>query len=157
MKVSCLFNTYYFMKIKKPSFTQHLDKKLSRRLKMYLILSFVMFGIFIYEVIITHYTLWYGLLFFVGSSILGFFVARMFHISWDEDNEIVTSRMDKIWGIILVGYMIFSFSRHYLLTEYVPKTFILPITFAIVSGVMIGRYIGMRNKVHRVLKGQDII
>ena len=81
----------------------------------------------------------------------------MFHISWDEDNEIVTSRMDKIGGIVLVGYMIFSFARHYLLTEYISKTFILPITFAIVSGVMIGRYIGMRNKVHRVLKGQDII
>ena len=84
------------MKDKKPSFTQHIDKKLSRRLKMYLVLSFVMFGIFLYEMIITHYTILYGLLFWLGSIFLGFFVARTFHISWDEDNEIITSRMDRV-------------------------------------------------------------
>ena len=59
--------------------------------------------------------------------------------------------------MILIFYIIFALSRHYLLAEYVPKTFILPITFAIVSGIMIGRYIGMSYKVHHVLKKQDVL
>ena len=80
----------------------------------------------------------------------------MYRIWRDQDNERVTSRMDRIGIIILVFYSMFALSRHYLLAEYVPKTFILPITFAIVSGIMIGRYIGMTYKVHHVLKQQNM-
>ena len=83
-------------------------------------------------------------------------MSRMFHISWNEDEQVVTSRIDKIGGVILGIYMIFSLSRHFLLESYVRHSWVTIITFTTISGVMVGRFLGMRRKILSVIEEQDL-
>lgn len=136
---------------------QHLDTKLSRRMKIYFFLSIIMTLIMVYEVIITWYDPLYAILFFGGSILIGFVVSRMFKVFWNPDEQLVTSRIDTLGWIILWCYIVFAFARHYLLGEFIKNSFVIVVTFAIIAGVMIGRFVGMRRTVYKTLKKQGLV
>lgn len=151
------FYPLFSMSSKKALFKKHVDTKLSKRMKIYFLISLIMLGIVVYEVISTWYNHWYALCLFLVSIILWFFVSRMFHIFWNPDDQVVTSRIDRFGGVVLWIYVIFSFSRQYFLNTFVEHAYIMVITFAIVSGMMIWRFLGMKSRVLSTLKKQDII
>jgi hypothetical protein len=156
-----LFSAYlnfstYLMNTTTEVFKQHVDKKLSTRMKMYFFISLVMIGIVVYELVITDINPLIVVGIFLASVGFGFLMSRMFHISWNEDDQVVTSRIDKIGGIMLGVYMIFSFSRHFLLESYVRHSWVTIITFTTISGVMVGRLLGMGRRIFNVIKEQDL-
>ncbi len=144
------------MKNSRETFKQHVDKKLSSRMKIYFFISVIMIGIVVYELVITDINPLIVVGIFLASIGFGFLMSRMFHISWNEDEQVVTSRIDKIWGIVLAIYIVFSLSRHFLLESYVRNSWITIITFTTISGVMVGRFLGMRRKIFSVIKEQEL-
>ena len=136
---------------------RHIHYKLARRIKLYFFISIVMVGVVVYEVIATGLSpfiaLWLGILgIFIGSLF-----ARMFKVYRDRKEMMITSRMDQIGGILLWVYLMFSVARHFIISHYVQASFVFAITFAIVAGVMIGRFLGMRKSILKILKKQEII
>jgi F0F1-type ATP synthase assembly protein I len=141
----------------KKKFQQHVHHKLSQRMKIYFFISLIMIGVVIYEIVITWYNPLFALWFELLGIIIGIGVARMFHISWNEEEQVVVSRIDQFGGIILWFYLVFSLARHYLISMFISNSFVFVVTFALVSGIMIGRFIGMRNNIFKILKDNDII
>ena len=144
------------MKSKNAHIKKHVHHKLAKRMKIYFFISAIMVGIVVYEVIITWLNPLLALGLAVLGGIIGFFVSRMFHIFWDEKEQVITSRIDQIGGIILWIYLIFSFARHYLIGLFVATPLVFVVTFALVGWIMVGRFLGMRSKILKVFKGQKI-
>ena len=81
----------------------------------------------------------------------------MFKIFRHPDEQLVTSRIDRLGWVILSCYILFAFARHYLLDEFIKNSFVIVVTFAIIAGIMIGRFLGMRRSIYKTLKQQDLI
>ncbi len=144
------------MKKSRETFKKHVDKKLSSRMKMYFFISLVMIGIVVYELVITDINPLIVVGMFLGSIGFGFLMSRMFHISWNADEQVVSSRIDKFGGFVLAIYLVFSLARHFFLESYVKHSWITIITFTTISGVMVGRFLGMRRKIFSVIKEQEL-
>lgn len=149
--------TTILMPTKRAHIKRHVHHKLARRIKLYLFISLAMIGIVVYEVITTGLNPFIALGLGIGGIVIGFFLSRMFQIFWDKKEQIITSRIDKIGWILLWLYMVFSLSRHFLISYFVQASFVSAITFSIVAGVMIGRFLGIRKTVMRILRKQEII
>lgn len=65
-------------------------------MKIYFFISVIMIGIVVYELVITDINPLIVVGIFLASIGFGFLMSRMFHISWNEDEQVVTSRIDKI-------------------------------------------------------------
>ncbi len=141
---------------KRDHFKKYVDKKLWQRMKIYFFISLAMIAVAIYEVIISAINPLFAVIIFVGSIIVGYFLARMFHISWNPEEQVVTSRIDLFWGIILGVYILFSIGRSYLIKSLVDHSLVTVVTFAMISGIMIGRFLGMRWKIKSIFKKQNI-
>ncbi|HHY00802.1 MAG TPA: hypothetical protein GX531_05445 [Methanothermobacter sp.] len=50
--------------------------------------------------------------------VVGMFASPMYHLSWDDENNMIISHIDKIGAIILIFYLIFIFTRTYYLHQW---------------------------------------
>ncbi len=135
----------------------HIDSKLIRRLKILVIILVVMSGILIYEVYISHIkvlTLIFGVLF--GLAI-GFIAGRMFSIEWHVEDRKVIGRLDRIGIVVLVLYIAFSVSRHFIFEHWLKGAVLSAFTISFVEGAMLGRILSMRFHIKRVLTEQGKI
>jgi hypothetical protein len=53
--------------------------------------------------------------------------------------------------------MVFSILRHYLIGLFIETPLVFVVTFSIVAGIMIGRFLGMRDTIMKILKKQKIV
>ena len=84
--------------------------------------------------------------------VVGIIVSRMYRLSWDEEAGQVISNMDWIGVIILVFYIIFILTRTLLVGYWVQGAPYFAIILTITAGVMIGRVLGTRQGIHKILK-----
>jgi hypothetical protein len=87
----------------------------------------------------------------IPSFLLGFFFARIYRMDWNEQEElVVTSRMDWISGTLLVLYGIFRVVSDKLLTQFYPNSGgAVAASFVLLLGVALGRLVGMTVIVQR--------
>lgn len=136
---------------------KHVDKKLIQRLLMYFIMSLAILGFVIYEIVISSIYRWIAGIAIIIWFWLGLLTHRMFLIYRHEDDQKVLSRVDRLWGTILIIYILFSIFRKQIIGYFFHGPAILAVTMALVFGLMLGRVIGMRNKIIKILKKQDIL
>jgi uncharacterized protein (DUF697 family) len=137
---------------------RHIDKKLRFRVRLYSLISLVMLGIVLYEILfIKILPLPFAILGIFIGLFLGIISARMFHLSWDKDAKKIVSRLDIVGILILVLYMAFVFVRGRLIGYFVAAPMVGAVGFAITAGMMIGRVIGTRNAIIEILKEREII
>ena len=145
------------MKTKRERIKKHIHYKLAKRIKIYFAISVIMIGIVAYELIITKFNPFLALgLRWIGL-IVWYYLSRMFKIYWHIEDQIITSRVDRIGWIILWIYMAFSFLRHYLIGLFVQAPLVFVVTFSLVAGIMIGRFLGMRDTIRKILRKQEIL
>ena len=133
---------------------KHIDKKLRNRLRLYFIIAAIMVAIVIYNLLFSKLDFILSLLGVVGGIILGVVSSRMFHISWDHDGQKVVSQLDLIGGIVLVVYILFELGSEFLIKHYLSADITGAFTFAFITGGMIGRVLGTRGKIVKVLREQ---
>lgn len=149
--------TLILMEEKRDHIKKYVHQKLSKKMKIYFLFSLIMIGIVIYEVIVTKFNPFLALGIRAIGLIGWFFISRMFQIYWHKDEQVVTSRIDRIGWIILWIYLVFSFWRHFLIGLIVPSPLVFVVTFSLVAGIMIGRFIGMWDTIMKILKKQKIV
>ncbi len=134
-------------------FTQHVDKKLKRKVRIYLGIALIMFFIALYELAISHYSILRILIFFVGWLILGYFFTRIFHLKRNPDDEMITSRIDRLGIVVLVLYIGFAIARRFIIQEFVPNhSAFIAVYIALISWLMFGRFLGLQRKIFTILQ-----
>jgi len=144
------------LQVKRELAKKYIDKKLRNRMIVFTIISLVMLGVVIYEIAIGSIKRRIELAAIVIGLWIWLLVHRMFHISRHEDEEKVISRIDRTGAIILVMYILFSIGRHRLIEQFFQWSAVLAVTMAAVFGMMAGRVIGMRNRIVKILKEQEV-
>ena len=135
----------------------YLDKRLIFRLRIYTLVMIFMLLVISGEVFSGTFSVAWAL----GGILIGLGVGtlatRMYRLSWDEDTSHVISRIDWIGGIILICYLTFVFTRTYYLSYWVQGTPLMGIIFSITAGTMLGRVLGTRRGINKVLKTWHIL
>jgi hypothetical protein len=136
---------------------QFVQRKLIIRLRIFFFLFFILIDIIFYEI-----SLYYiSPLMAIGSLIFGFFSGLLFvrrkKIYWEEDTARVISKMDQVGIVLLVIYILFSATRHWLLHQWLQGNQLTAFSFSFAAGAMGGRLISMRRQIVRVLREQKII
>lgn len=135
----------------------HVDKRLRFRLRLYSIISLVMFGIVLYDIFQNTLPLGFAVAGILVGLLVGIVTARRYHLSWDHDAKKIVSRLDLIGIIILVIYIIFVIVRSKLIGIFVQGPVVGAVGFSITAGVMIGRVVGTRNAIIEILQEREII
>ena len=130
-----------------------LHKKLITRVRMLLVISVILAGITLFNVIFrgTNPLLAAGL--FIVGFLVGLYVfSRMNVIQWNEELEIVEAgRMDAVGYSLIALYVAFEIGlRTFLSSQYPISASIL--IFAAIAGTIFGRAIGTVVEIHRVFK-----
>jgi FtsH-binding integral membrane protein len=122
------------------------------RIFVYFIIALIMVGVVVYDILTEKTTLTYSLMALVIGLIVGIVVSRMFRISWDKDAQMVISSLDTLGVIVLIIYFLLEIFRKQIAAYFFHSELTLSLTFAALAGIMIGRVIGMRFKVRKILE-----
>lgn len=135
----------------------HVEKKLIIRLRIFFFLIFILFDIIIYEIsmgYISPVLSLFGAVCGFGSALV--FVRRK-RIYWEEETSKVIAKMDQIGILILVIYIAFIITRHWLLHQWLHGNQVTAFTLSFAAGGMAGRVWSIRRQIRKVLKSRQII
>ncbi|MBF9254554.1 hypothetical protein I2I11_14715 [Pontibacter sp. 172403-2] len=135
---------------------QHLHKKVIFRLRMLLVILLVMCGIVVYDIVTGVLGWMLALAGIAAGVVLGYVVGYLSDVRWHEETSKVIARMDKVGGITLGLYMVFSFSRRWIFGHWIHGPALTAFSFSIVLGTMLGRFLSTRSKVVRILKEEGL-
>lgn len=88
---------------------------------------------------------------------VGYAVGRIFKLKWHEDTRKVVMSLDRMSFVLIGFYIIFRIFGQQLLGEYVHGAALTALTFAFLSGILVGRLIGVWSGVSRILREQGIL
>lgn len=133
---------------------QHIDKKLVKRLRIFVVILVIMSAALVYEVFVSgiHF-LWVVLGLLLGAAV-GFLAGRMFSIEWHTEESKVIGRLDRIGVAVLICYVGFSLARGWIFAHWFTGTILSAFTFSFVEGAMLGRILSMRFNIKKVLTEQ---
>lgn len=135
----------------------HVDKKLKFRLRLYFIIAIVMLSIVFYDIFKNILSIEFALIATGIGIAVGVISARMSNISWNKDANKIATSLDK-FGVIFTGiYIVFAVFRQQLIGLFVHGPIVGAISFSIAAGVMIGRVVGTRGAILKILEEQKII
>ena len=131
---------------------RHVEDRLIRRLRIYLIVSLVIFAAIVFEVLEGRFGLALALTgVFIGLAV-GIIVSRTRHLSWDEETNTVIGRIDWIGAILLVCYLVFVFTKSYFAGLYVQGAALFAVILGIIAGTMLGRVLATRHGINKLLE-----
>lgn len=133
-------------------------RKLLFRLRRLAIIFIIITAILIYE-ISQHYSAGYlaGLGFLLGI-VIGLLVGRRMHnISWDAATNKAVTKMDRLGIIILILYILFAISRHWILSHWLQGYALTAFSLSIAAGGMLGRLWTTRQRIRQVLKEEGFL
>ena len=136
--------------------SQHVEDRLIRRLRLYLIVTLVVFAAIIIEVLEGRFGLALALTGVLIGLVVGIIVSRSRHLSWDEETNTVIGRIDWIGAILLVCYLVFVFTKSTFAGFYVQGAALFAVVLGITAGTMLGRVLGTRRGINKLLKTLEI-
>jgi len=136
--------------------TQSVDRRLIVRLRIYIIVMILLLAVIIYEVVQGTFVIQLPIVGIIIGLFVGIIVSRMYNLSWDEETNNVIGEIDRIGAVILVGYLIFIFTKSYFLGYYVQGTYLFAIILGITAGTMLGRVLATSRGINQILKALKI-
>ncbi len=143
-------------KTKEHHLKKHIDRKLFNRLRIFFVIVMVLSGLMLYDILKGILGIELSLGGFILGLLPGFIASRMFFIYWHEENAKVVSRLDAIGIVILLLYVAFALSRKWILGHWLSGAALTAFTFSILAGIMLGRLLGMRLNIRKVLSDRGI-
>lgn len=136
--------------------SHHLNKRLRFRLRLYFLISLVLIGILLYNILRGALRIDYGLFGLVTGVGIGIISSRMFRISWNKNAKKVVSQLDTFGIGILILYFLFEILRGTIVSFFTNGVQVSTVGFAVLAGIMFGRAMGTRGKIIEVLEEQRI-
>lgn len=145
-----------FIKQRANNLRPHLNKRIWTRLLLYFAISVILFIVTIFSAVRHDIFFGYVLAGLVIGSLLGIFLSRINKLSWDNNAEHIISQLDLYGGILLVVYILFEVFREKIVEQFVPEPVVSTVGFALLAGIIYGRFLGMRGKIFKILREQGI-
>jgi hypothetical protein len=77
-------------------------------------------------------------------------------LSWDHITGKIISRMDTLGIFLLIIYIPFEIFREKIVGLFVHGPIVFVVSFALLSGIMYGRVLGIRGKIRSLFKEQNL-
>jgi hypothetical protein len=135
----------------------YVHKKLRRKLYIYLGIFLAMLIVSIYDILMQYINALQAAGGWAAGMLLGYASGRVSKILWHEESEMVVSKRDTTGIVILVIYIAFSLSRHWILEHWRTGNMLTALGFCMIAGARFGRIVVVRKKIKRVLREQGII
>jgi hypothetical protein len=78
---------------------QYIEARLIRKLRIYLIVMFVVFAAIVIEVLEGRFGIQWALIGVLIGFVIGIIVSRSYHLSWDVETHSVIGRIDWIGAV----------------------------------------------------------
>ncbi|MCK9150967.1 hypothetical protein [Methanobacterium alcaliphilum] len=141
---------------KEKSESSILETRIIKRLRIYIAIIILISILIIYELIQGHFNIPLAIIGIIIGWVIGIFVSRMYVLSWDDDENIIVSHMDGIGAVILVFYLIFVINKSKYFGYWVQGTPLFDLVISVTLGTMIGRILGTRSSIKKVLRALKI-
>ena len=135
---------------------EKIDWKLMMRLRIYLLVMFAILAVIIFEVINGTFSIQWALVGILIGLVVGTIVTRMYNLSWDEETNSVIGEMDSIGVVILLGYLIWEFTKSNFLGYWVEGSILSAIILGITAGSMLARVLRNKRSIEQILKALEI-
>lgn len=130
----------------------HVSHGLRLRLALFILFAGAVLGIVIYDTIRDGVSFILSLGGISIGMLFGFILSRIYKIYWHEDSQKVIFKMDILGGILLVLYILFELYRESIVSEFIHGSIVVTLSVAIVAGMSIGRVLGIRRKIRKVVE-----
>lgn len=77
-------------------------------------------------------------------------------LSWDHESGKIISRMDTLGVALLLIYIPFEIFREKIIGLFIHGPAVFTVSFALLSGLMYGRVLGIRGKIRSLFKEQNL-
>ena len=134
----------------------HVERKLLFRLRIFAVIALVMLIAVAVSTWRSQIDPWWTFGSLIGGTLVGLFVSRMFRLSWDEAGSAVVGRIDWVGGVILALYLVFALGRTWLFGHWLEGATLAAVTLSLSAGVMVGRVLGMRRGVRKILSAWGV-
>ena len=142
----------------KKNVTRFVHRKLLFRFRRLGIIFLLITGFLFYKIsqdVVALYIAAWG---FVGGLSVGLLFAKRMHlVSWNSTINKAVTRMDSIGIVILVLYVVFAITRHWIFSYWFKGTSLSACTLSIAAGGLLGRFFTTRNQIRRILKDEGIM
>ena len=135
---------------------QYIENRLIRRLRLYLIVTLVIFAAIVFEVLEGRFVLALAFTGVLIGLVVGIIVSRSRHLSWDEETNTVIGRIDWIGAVLLVCYVVFVFTKSYFAGLYVQGAALFAVILGLTAGTMLGRVLATRHGINKLLETLEI-
>ncbi len=88
--------------------------------------------------------------------VVGYLVARIFKLGWHKDTQKVVMSLDRMSFVLIAVYVAFRVFGEQLLGHYIHGAALTAFSFALLCGILLGRFISIWSGVSRILKEQGI-
>lgn len=119
-------------------------------------MTLVVSAAIVVEVLAGRFGLAFALIGVCVGLVIGIIVSRSRHLSWDEETNSVIDRIDWIGAILLVFYLVFIFTKSYLLGFYVQGAALFALLLGMTAGSMLGRVLATRHGIKKLLEVLEI-
>jgi hypothetical protein len=138
-------------------FMHHVHPSLRRRIRIFLVMGGVMLLIVLWDIFQGTMSVPLAAVGIVVGAFIGFFSSRIFHLSWDKEGEKVVGRIDALGWLVLAAYVIFEIVRATLFETVIHTGFTATaIAFAFIASALIFRVVGLRGRILRILKEEQV-
>lgn len=137
---------------------RYVHRKLLFRLRRLAVIFLIITGVLIYEVSQNYAAGFFAIFGLLVGMIIGLLVSRRMHnISWDIETNKAVTKMDRIGIIILVLYLLFAISRHWIFSHWLQGYALSAFSLSVASGGMLGRLWNTRQKIRQILKREGFL
>lgn len=135
---------------------QYIEDRLIRRLRIYLIILLIIFAAIVVEVLEGRFGIAFVLIGVLIGLVIGIIVSREYHLSWDVETNSVIGHIDWLGAVLLACYLAFVITKSYFLGFYVQGAALFAIVLGITAGSMLGRILGTRHGINKLLETLEI-
>lgn len=136
---------------------KHIERKLVVRLIIFFVISLVLMGIAVFNVISGKIGVLHGSGGLILGLIVGFLAGRMFNIFWHPESERVVSRLDAMGVMILALYIIMEIERKWVFGHWIEGPALAAFSFVVLTGLILGRFLSMVLKIRKILIEEEIL
>lgn len=131
---------------------EFVSKRLQTRLGIFFLISFVLLFLVVQDMINGVLAWTTGLIALAFGLVLGFIYGRLSRVQWHETEDKIVMRYDVLGFVLIGAYIVLSIFRNLLLDHYFSGVALESISFAVLAGVLIGRFFGLHIAIMRVLR-----
>jgi F0F1-type ATP synthase membrane subunit c/vacuolar-type H+-ATPase subunit K len=143
---------------KRKGVSKFVHRKLLFRLRRLVVIFLIILSILIYEISHNYIAAYLAIAGFGVGYIIGNLVSRRMHIiSWDAATTKAVTKMDRIGIIILVAYIIFALTRHWIFSYWFTGYGLTAFSLSVGAGGMLGRLWNTRKKIREILKREGYL